>query len=196
MATPVTHQVVQSHSFWGLIKDTVVPALPQIISGAAFFVIFLIVGIILRIIVCFGSKKGTGRRMVMDLIGKTLLILMIILGLIVGLGTAGFSVASLVTSLGLAGFAVSYALKDMISNLLAGAMIILNKVFKIDDVVTVSGFTGAVKNIDLRFTQLENDEKRIMVPNATLLNSISCIDHPPPAAESDKAPVDKQPSAA
>ncbi len=162
-----TQQVVQVVPFWTIIKEKVVAALPQIISGAAFFIIFLIIGLILKVIICSMAKKGTPKRLVLNLIGKCVFLLFLILGVIVGLGTAGYNVSSLVVSLGLVGFAISYALKDVISNVLAGAMIIINKTFKLGETVTVNGFTGDVKNIDMRYTQLDNVDARIMVPNST-----------------------------
>ncbi len=181
MSEPTTHppvqHVISTRTFWGIIKDTVVHALPQIIAGASFFVIFLIIALVLKWIICWGAKKGTQKRLVKELIGKSVRMLFILLGLIVGLGTAGFDVSTLVVSLGLVGFALGYAFKDVITNVLAGALIIFNKTFQIGDTVTVNNFTGDVKDINMRYTILDNDEKSILIPNSVLMTAISTIDH-------------------
>ena len=70
--------------------------------------------------------------------------------------------------LGLTGFALGFALKDTISNLLAGVLILLYRPFVIGDRLIASGYEGTVVSIDLRYTQLEGDGNRILIPNSKL----------------------------
>ena len=94
-------------------------------------------------------------------------------GVVTALGTLGIDVKALVTGLGLTGF----ALKDVVANTLAGVLILLYKPFREGDHVEVAGSTGAVKDIDLRYTTLHVDERtRVLVPNSTLFtNSIRVV---------------------
>ena len=119
--------------FWQIIKVVVVSDLPSIATGAILFIIFVIIGLIIKWIVCSRANSNTHKKPVKILIGKSLRLLFIILGIIVGLGTTGVNTSSLVTSLRLTGFALSFAMKDVLTNLIAGSMIILNDRLKVGD---------------------------------------------------------------
>ena len=74
-------------------------------------------------------------------------------------------------SLGLTGFAVGFALKDSISNLLSGVLILIHRPFSVGDTIKVKTFEGLVSAIDLRYTQLERDGEKILVPNSLLFTN-------------------------
>jgi len=99
--------------------------------------------------------------------------LLIVVGLITALGTIGVDVSALITSLGLLGFAVGFATKDILSNALAGIMILIFKPFKIGDQLTVQQNTGIVTAIDLRYTTINHEKAYVtLIPNSAALNSI------------------------
>jgi small conductance mechanosensitive channel len=162
-------------SFWGIIKEVVVSSLPQFVAGFGFFLLFVLIGYIIKWSVCWRADKSSPRYMVVQLIGKSLRLLFVLLGVIVGLGTAGVSTASLVTSIGLVGFALAFAMKDIISNIIAGALIIFNSTLEIGEEITVNNNTGKLTAINLRYATLENDTATLLVPNGTLLTSITAI---------------------
>jgi small-conductance mechanosensitive channel len=92
-----------------------------------------------------------------------------------------------VAGLGLTGFALGFALKDVLSNLLAGVLILIYRPFHRQDRVMVAGFEGTIADIDLRYTTLEAEDRRILIPNATLFtNAISVLR---PTAIGGAAPV-------
>jgi len=97
-------------------------------------------------------------------------------GVVTGLGTIGIDVMGLITSLGLVGFAVGFALKDAISNTLAGVLLLAYDPFKRGDVIAVAGKQGTVVEIDMRYTTLDATEQRILVPNSQLLNNVVVVD--------------------
>ena len=94
--------------------------------------------------------------------------MLIAVGLVTALGTLGLDVSAIVASLGLTGFAVSFALKDSISNLLSGMLILIYRPFKVGDTIKVKSFEGRVSTIDLRYTRLERDGEKILVPTSLL----------------------------
>ena len=96
---------------------------------------------------------------------------LLVFGAVTALGTAGVDVAALVAGLGLTGFALGFAFKDIISNVLSGILIIVYKPFDYDDHIKVSSFEGTVTSIDLRYTQLEADGRKIFVPNSMLFTN-------------------------
>ena len=59
-----------------------------------------------------------------SLLARTSSITIIIFGIVTALGTIGVNVTSLVVGLGLVGFAIGFALKDTISNLISGILIL------------------------------------------------------------------------
>ena len=95
-------------------------------------------------------------------------VMVMIFGLVTALGTVGVDVSALVAGLGLTGFALGFALKDTISNLLSGVLILLYQPFQVGDRIKISSFEGLVVSIDLRYTKLEADSSTVLVPNAKL----------------------------
>jgi small conductance mechanosensitive channel len=93
---------------------------------------------------------------------------LMLFGIVTALGTAGVDVSAIVAGLGLTGFALGFALKDSISNLLAGILIFLYRPFEIQDRIKIAGFEGVVQSIDLRYTELEHEGNRILIPNSKL----------------------------
>jgi small conductance mechanosensitive channel len=101
------------------------------------------------------------------------------LGVITALGTLGVNITGIVAGLGLTGFALGFALKDSISNLLAGVMILLYRPFEVGDRIDVSGLSGIVVHVDLRYTELDNEKERVLVPNAKMLTDPIRVAKPP-----------------
>jgi small-conductance mechanosensitive channel len=94
---------------------------------------------------------------------------LLILGLITALGTLGVNILGIVAGLGLTGFALGFALKDSIANLLAGVLILLYRPFEVGDRIDVGGLAGRVTRVDLRYTELDAENERVLVPNAKML---------------------------
>lgn len=106
--------------------------------------------------------------LVSTLLARAAHIALIVFGLITALGTLGIDISALVAGLGLTGFAVGFALRDTISNLLAGVLLLIYRPFDINQRIEVSGFQGTVVAIDLRYTTLDNEGVRILIPNSKL----------------------------
>ena len=67
--------------------------------------------------------------------------------------------------LGLTGFALGFAFRDVLSNLLAGFLILLYRPFRRSDLIDVTGLEEAVAQIDLRHTILDASDNKILIPN-------------------------------
>ena len=84
----------------------------------------------------------------------------------------GVPMASVITVLGTAGAAVALGLQGSLANLAGGIMLVIFKPFKVGDYVETSGVQGVVHSINLFYTVLITlDNKRITVPNGTLMNA-------------------------
>lgn len=85
----------------------------------------------------------------------------------------GIKTTSFIAILGAAGLAVGLALKDSLANFASGVMLILFRPFKVGDVITAGGVTGAVRVIDIFSTVLLTaDNQKIIVPNSTITTGI------------------------
>ena len=149
--------------------------LPKIIMSIVVLIGFWILSRILKkMILRFGEKRSLNKD-VLNLIAKTLHVILIIMGIISALGTLGIDVSPIVAGLGLTGFALGFALKDAISNILAGTLILIYRPFNRNDTIKVSNNEGVVEEIDLRYTTLRAEGKKILIPNATLLTNIVVV---------------------
>ena len=105
------------------------------------------------------------------LLGRTGKLAVMIVGVATALGTVGVNVSALVAGLGLTGFALGFAFRDILSNLLAGILLLLFRPFGVGDRVSVTGFDGQVSSIDLRYTVLEQPDKIVLIPNSNLFTN-------------------------
>ena len=148
------------------------PALaPKIYMGCMILLIFWIVAVVVERIIRWLGHKSHIHKDILFLLGRTLRTTLVIFGLISALGTMGINVSALVASLGLTGFALGFALKDALSNLLAGVLVLVYRPLKIGDKIIVTGFEGTVVQIDLRYTTLKTEGRTILIPNANLFNN-------------------------
>jgi small-conductance mechanosensitive channel len=93
------------------------------------------------------------------------------IALMVILQIFGINLAGTLLSLGIVGIAVSFAAKDIISNLFSGIILILGKSVKVGDTIEVKGKKGVVERITLRSTIIVDDiGVRDHIPNSTMTN--------------------------
>ncbi|MFB6174342.1 MAG: mechanosensitive ion channel family protein, partial [Candidatus Nanohalobium sp.] len=89
------------------------------------------------------------------------------------LGVFGVPLSALGTFLGLIGLGISFALRDTISNFIAGLMIMVNQPFKVGDQIETQGEEGTVKDIRIRATDVKTyDGRKVIVPNSQLYNNV------------------------
>ncbi len=107
---------------------------------------------------------------IVKLLGRTAKYLLMLLGLITALGTLGVDVSAMVAGLGLTGFALGFALKDILSNLISGILILLYEPFKLNDFIVVDKYEGKVMDINLRYTTISQEGNDVLVPNSFLFS--------------------------
>lgn len=161
-----TQMIMQQWSLWAT----------TVLLGIVLFFAFWIGGIVFeRIWGRLALRTHQQLRPVFMLVGRSGKVLLTFIGVLTGLGTVGVDLSAVIAGLGLTGFALGFALKDAISNFLAGALIMIYQPFKPADRVFVTGLEGTVEDINLRYTILRNEEgKQILIPNSLLFtNSIT-----------------------
>ncbi|MGA2063901.1 MAG: mechanosensitive ion channel domain-containing protein [Thermoguttaceae bacterium] len=150
--------------------------LPRVAVALAILLVFWLLARGLRRLL---RRLGEHRKIdasITSLVAGSLQVTVLLIGLLCGLGTAGIDITALVAGLGLTGLAISLALKEVFSNVLSGILVVAYKPFREGDVITVATATptvleGTVREINLRFTRLEAEEKKIYVPNSLILSN-------------------------
>jgi small conductance mechanosensitive channel len=98
------------------------------------------------------------------------LVLLSIIVVVGALDRLGVPTASLLAALGAAGLAIGLALKDSLSQLAAGVLLIVTRPFRAGDFVEVAGTSGTVDHVDLLHTVLLTPDHRVIsVPNSEVM---------------------------
>jgi small conductance mechanosensitive channel len=157
-------------AFKELLEQTIL-YLPRLTSGLIIFFCFWLAAHFAHKIILRFSNHSRVNPVIIELATTTLKVTFLAFGAVTALGTLGINVSALVASLGLTGFALGFALRDALSNLLAGVLILIYCTYKINDKIAVSGFEGTVTKINLRYTLLQSEEVAILIPNATMFSN-------------------------
>lgn len=147
-------------------------ALPNILAALAIlFFGWWITRIICKVIkkaMVKGKADPTVSTFLLSVINVALKVIVIICAI----STVGFDVSTLITTIGAATVTIGLALKDSLSNVASGTLIILNKRFRIGDYLETEGLKGKVVKIDMMYTTLcTYDNKEILIPNSRLTNN-------------------------
>ena len=143
----------------------------RIISGILILIGFWFAARITDVVIRRAGHTMPHNAELLVLLGRIAKITIVMFGAATALGTMGVNVSALVAGLGLTGFALGFAFHDVLSNLLAGILLLFFHPFETNDQISVTGLDGTVINIDLRYTVLQQSDKIILIPNSTLFTN-------------------------
>jgi small conductance mechanosensitive channel len=172
-------------------RDGLLNAVPHLITGIVVFTLFWIVARVGEAVIAYTAPRVRADTGVVLLLSRVYYYGVLIFGLVTALGAAGLNVSALVTGLGLTGFALGFALKDVLSNLLSGIMLLLYRPFNIGDRICMGEFEGTIQTIRMRDTLLRADDSRlIIIPNTKLITEVvvNYNTHAPHHAPPKRAP--------
>ena len=86
---------------------------------------FWLAGVMVQRVMARLERAEHARPDVIALLGQIAKGTLIVLGVVTALGTMGVNVTALVAGLGLTGFALGFAFRDVLSNLLAGLLLLV-----------------------------------------------------------------------
>lgn len=96
-------------------------------------------------------------------------LLWVAIGGLVALMAIGINIAPLLAGAGIIGVALSLPAQSLIKDAINGFFIILEDQYAVGDVITVHGIRGLVENINLRITQIRDEEGRLVtIPNSEI----------------------------
>ena len=94
---------------------------------------------------------------------------MVVVVILAALQFLGFAPASLFAVLGAAGLGIGLALKDSLSNLVAGFQLIVQRPFRAGDYVNAAGLEGTVEQVRVFQTRLRTPDNRVVIlPNGLI----------------------------
>jgi small conductance mechanosensitive channel len=124
----------------------------------------IVMKIIVKALSKYDDEDATEKTLIKRII-SIIHYMTVILIIISILSILGIDLQSLILSLGLASVAVSLAAKDTLSNIISGVIIILEKKFKVGDLIEIDGQMGRVIKIGIKSVELEYKTKYISIPN-------------------------------
>ena len=138
--------------------------------------IILILGIWFAYFVSVKAKKILQKvlkdEILSSFLSKVIFVGMIILVVVAVLGTMGVQTTSIIAALGAAGLAIALALKDSLSNLASGIMLVVFRPFIKNDTIEIGNSIGVVEDISLFHTYMKTpDGKLVVIPNTNVANS-------------------------
>ncbi|MGI2856354.1 mechanosensitive ion channel family protein [Shewanella algae] len=150
----------------------------NVMQAILVFAVFVVVSLVIdRFLKQVAARFDSAASESFRLISNSQRVVLIFIGAVLALSKLGFDVGALVAGLGLTGFALGFALKDAISNLIAGIMIVLYQPIKLGNKIDITGSKGTVVDLNLRYITVKDEGVTHLVPNSLFLkNKVSIID--------------------
>lgn len=144
---------------------------PNLLTALAIFIVSLYFARIVSNILRRVLRRRKAPEGVTHLLSELILWTVIALGAITAIQRF-FDVTAFLAGLGIIGFTIGFALQDVMKNLVSGIILLIQQPFHVGEVIGSAGFDGTVQQIDLRTTEIETTDGRIVtLPNATLLSN-------------------------
>jgi small-conductance mechanosensitive channel len=159
-----------------IIGALIVGVLVKIGQFASVFVGFWLLATIVRKMILRAGRHNAVDGHLATFMGRVARTTLLIVGAISGVATMGVDVTALVAGLGLTGFALGFALKDVVSNVVAGVLILIYRPVVAGEHVKVKTFEGMILSTDLRYTVLQAGEQVIYVPNSIMFTDAITVD--------------------
>ncbi len=151
----------------------VINSLDDIIIGTIVFAIFFAAAMIGQRVIAHAAPRVRADTGVVLLLSRVYYYGILTFGLLTALQAAGLDVTALVAGLGLTGFALGFALKDVLSNLLSGIMLLIYRPFNIGDQIEMGAYEGTIQTIRMRDTVVRAyDGRLIIIPNTKLITEV------------------------
>ena len=158
---------------WDDIWNTIVEFFRTSGLQIVYAILVLIIGLILIKIINKIVKKTLEKtkmeRITQGFVRSVVKVLLYAVLIFAVLQMFGIPITGLVTVLATAGAAIALSLKDSLSNVASGMILISNKIIKQGDYVKIDGEEGTVSNVKIMFTQIiTTDNKTVTFPNSLI----------------------------
>ncbi len=160
---------VNSHDPSGILG----PLIERLIGPLVIFLLVVGIGRVARRLIDRAVQRAHGDQQVRALLRNVGGAVTYFFAALCGLVTAGVPLAFLLTFGGLASLAIGLAFQDVLRNVLAGIWLLVERPFRIGDLISVSDMSGVVQTITLRTTALRTGDGRLAIlPNLTVFSGV------------------------
>jgi MscS family membrane protein len=183
LGTPAVIAVIVVTIYFALHVATLPPSLEWLVGSQYFTAVLIIIGAWItssfayNMINVYGSKIAgmtdtelDDRMIALGLIVSKYIIWFIAFLLI--LSVLNIDITPFLAAAGIVGLAVALAAQDLISNFFGGAMIAVDKPFKLNDRIQIDQYYGDIIHVGPRSTRMRTlDNQIITIPNAKVVDS-------------------------
>jgi MscS family membrane protein len=114
-------------------------------------------------------EKQLGIAAFMPWIRKSLLTVLMVMGVLLTIQSLGYDVKAILTGLGIGGLAFALAAQDTLANIFGAIVVAVDQPFRIGEFVRIGQNVGGVEDIGLRSTRIRLIDRSLMViPNKTV----------------------------
>jgi len=145
----------------------------QLVGSVIILVVgFIVAGWVGRVLTRVQEQRNVDTTLA-QFIASSVRALVIGLFVIIALSKLGISINPLIAAIGGLAVGASFALQGPVSNYGAGLMIILTRLYKVGDTITIQQCYGEVAEITLSTTTLiTEDSEKIIIPNKQITGEI------------------------
>lgn len=118
-------------------------------------------------------QKGISDKGIISFLNSIIKFSLRLVLLLIVMATLGMDVTSLMAAVAASLVAIGIALKDNISNLVSGIILVVSKPIHVGDMIEFDGVKGKVLKIEMMFTTLksDSDNELIITPNSKLISN-------------------------
>lgn len=146
--------------------------IPTLLLAIIIFVVGFFLNRLLLNLFSKGAERSKLDQTVNKFLSSVIKIVVTAVVIIIALSVIGIPMTSIITVLGTMGVAVGLALKDSLSNVAGGVILLINRTIKVGDYVDIGAYSGVVDEVSILFTKLSTvDNKDIFIPNGTVATS-------------------------
>lgn len=151
---------------------------------ARYFAVFLKILMTYNVIrLCYMAAEAFGQAMIewakktdthfddqlAPFASRTLKVMVIIVGVLVGLQNFGVNVTALLAGLGIGGVALAFAAQDTVANVFGTITIILDRPFKLGDHIKAGDTEGTIEEVGFRSTRIRTFYNSVVnIPNSVM----------------------------
>ena len=145
----------------------------RLIVGLLVFALGYAITRFMQYLVVRAVRRTPGGTSVEHALSRVIAIAGITLSLLTAFSTMGVDINALIAALGLTSLAIGLALKDTIENAITGVLLLIQRPFKVGDVIQVGSVTGTVADVAIRTTKIRSvDGLHVLIPNRHVYDAV------------------------
>lgn len=171
-AVEVINEVIKNPSFFSKLLQKFLDFLPTLLTAAIVYILGCVVNKVIIRLLGKGLKHSRIDKTVHGFLESVVKVTLLCLIVIIVLAILGIPTTSIIAVLGSAGIAIGLALKDSLSNIAGGVIVLMGKTFRVGDYVSINETEGVVREISIFSTNMVTvDNKSIYIPNGIVANA-------------------------